>query len=225
MRISAIAFDLDGTLYPNRMMYWLSIPVFIGHPRFTYHYRGVRRELRHDDSYDDFREHQAHLLAARLGTGRAEALRLIQSRVYEQWMESLGRIRPYPHLREALTALRQRGFKLGVMSDYPPRQKLGYLGAQEFFSCIMASEDSGHLKPDKRPFLRLAECLDCAPSRILYVGDNYEYDVCGASAVGMYTAHFTRRRAARRRGGSGPAADIRFSSYKALPALVDQAFD
>ena len=225
MRISAVAFDVDGTLYPNRMMYRLSIPVFLGHPRFTYHYNSVRKELRRQDSYDNFREQQADLLAARLGTSRAKASELIQRRVYEQWTESLRRIRPFPYLRETLTALRDRGLKLGVMSDYPPRQKLGYLGVEDFFSCAMASEDSGYLKPDRRPFMRLAECLECVPSQILYVGDSYDYDVRGASGVGMHTAHLTRKRATRRHCLSEPTADIRFSSYKVLPELVDQAFD
>ena len=204
MDISAVAFDLDGTLYPYSMMYRLSVPLFLRHPRFVYHFGRVRREIRDVARMTDLHATQAGLLALRMGLNEDTARRRIDRVIYRQWVEMLAGIRPFSDLTRELELLRRRGIALAVLSDYPVERKLGYLGLQGFFDCAFTSEDTGHLKPHPAPFTELAARLDLAPERILYVGDRYWYDITGAREAGMRTAFL---------GRDAGEADIRFRTY------------
>ena len=44
--IDAVAFDIDGTLYPNSALYRRMIPFFLTNVRFMLAFGEVRREIR-----------------------------------------------------------------------------------------------------------------------------------------------------------------------------------
>ncbi len=215
MKIDAVGFDLDGTLYSHARMSRLSLPLVVRNPRVIFHFSRVRREVRRLDRIDGFRATQARLLADRLGIEAAEAEARIERLVYGEWISLLRRIRPFPHLHGALARLRAMGLRLGLMSDYPVERKLVFLGLQGLWDACFCSEETGYLKPRPEPFQRLARDLGTEPSRILYVGDSLSYDVRGAAAVGMHTALIGRR---------DPAAELCFRSYKRFAELVAERF-
>jgi putative hydrolase of the HAD superfamily len=117
-------------------------------------------------------------------------------------------------VEETLASLRAEGLRLGALSDFPLANKLPYLGLREKFECVACSEDSGYLKPNPEPFLRMAECLSVQPEHLLYVGNNYAYDIVGAHAAGMRTAHLSRRPV------RNTVADLTFSDYRSLKQYV-----
>ncbi len=215
MDIDAVAFDLDGTLYPRGMMYRLSVPLALRYPRFLYNFSHVRRALRRLACIDGFRETQASLVAARLGLDQAAAERLVERIVYREWVAMLRGIRPFPHVRAALARLRAAGLRLGLMSDSPVEEKLAFLGLEGLWDVSFCSEETGYLKPHPSPFRRLAADLGVEPRRVLYVGDSVSYDVKGAAAAGMRTALI---------GGRRCGADLSFSSYRGLADLVQSRF-
>jgi putative hydrolase of the HAD superfamily len=93
-------------------------------------------------------------------------------------------------LPRALGAVRERGVRLGVVSNsegglVPLLEQVG-LGA--LFDLVVDSHHEGVAKPDPEIFLRAARRLDVAPERCLYVGDIPEVDVAGARAAGMAAA-------------------------------------
>jgi len=93
-------------------------------------------------------------------------------------------------LREALTALRERGVHLGVVSNSegglaPLLEEVGLGG---LFSIVVDSHHEGVAKPDPEIFLRAARRLGVEPARCLYAGDIHEVDVVGARAAGMAAA-------------------------------------
>lgn len=63
----------------------------------------------------------------------------------------------------------------------------GFPELARFFSpIVVAGEDDIPPKPHPAPFLQCLEELDIAGSEAVYVGDDWNIDMCGASAVGMH---------------------------------------
>jgi putative hydrolase of the HAD superfamily len=215
MKIDAVAFDVDGTLYPRSLMYRCSLRLALRHPRFVWAFSGARRTIRRLASIDDFHGTQAALVAQQLGVDPARAGDLVERIIYGEWQQMLSGIRPFPHVDNALERLRGAGLRLGVMSDYPVERKLEYLGLQRGWQASFCSEDTGYLKPHPNPFRRLAADLGVEPSRILYVGDSPSYDIAGAVAAGMRAACVGRR---------SPQADFSFTSYRELPDIVARRY-
>jgi pyrophosphatase PpaX len=83
--------------------------------------------------------------------------------------------RLYPHVKETLGELRQRGYRTGlVTSKYRPSAKLSLEvhALEAFFDLIMTADDTPRHKPDPMPLVVAAERLALDPREILYVGDS-----------------------------------------------------
>ncbi len=213
MLLRAIAFDIDGTLYPNRAMYTRSLGFALTRPRLLYHFARVRRRLRHVRPIDDFYETQLRMTAESLGTS-ADALRERLSRyIYSDSERVLTSVPLYAGVAELLSELSGR-VKLGVMSDFPVERKLGILGLDGNWDCSISTEEVGYLKPNPEPFTALLDCLGCAPEEVLYVGNSYHYDVVGAARAGMRTAWLNDN--GRRCPDSSVQPDITFRHYGEL---------
>ncbi len=227
--LDAIGFDIDGTLYPETVMYLCSLPAFIRSPSLMSRFGRMRREVRSYEpagSQEEFREQQATLILEAMGKradpiGIKKLLKRIDSQIYGTWLHSFRFIQPFDGVRELFRALGESPYKVGLLSDFPPGIKPEALGVSPYCDAITSAEDTGQLKPHQAPFLRFSEELGCSdPSRMLYVGNSYGKDILGASAAGMKTAlyiHPIHKRALNR---SYPAADIVFSSYRELQRIL-----
>lgn len=209
--IAAVAFDIDGTLYPNWSMYLASAPLVIRHGRLFRAFGEARIAARTIRPIDDLAATTAALTARRLGVSVERAEAMIRDIVYRRWEATLRGVKPYRGARDLLLQLRERGVKIGAMSDFPVGRKLRTLGLDGLWDVAFSSEDTGYLKPNPEPFRRLAAELEQPPERILYVGNSARYDVLGAKGSGMRTAYITRRRFRR-----AAVADCVFSRYAEL---------
>ena len=219
MRFDAVAFDLDGTLYPSYRLYARAFPSMLGKARFLAAFSRTRRELRASGldaiqratpaaavgtqmaaraadpgAGPAFRARQAELLSRRLGIEVGEAVELIDRDFYRGVEELFSKVPPFGGLKRALDEIAASGRRLALLSDLPPARKLELLGLSDRFECALCSEDSGFLKPAREPFAMLAERLGIRPERILYVGNNPSIDVAGAKMAGMAAAIVTLRR-------------------------------
>jgi putative hydrolase of the HAD superfamily len=210
MEIQAVAFDLDGTLYPNYQMYLRSMPFFLAHPRLVRHFGKIRRVIRTIRPVHNFRNLQAELLAGSLRISTTRAAELIERNIYGRWEETFRHVSAYSGVRETLKRFREVGLKIAVISDLPVDRKLGYLGLADLIDCAFSSEETGYLKPNPEPFLSLAQRLNLPPDTIMYVGNHYKYDILGAKKVGMRSAHLSVKKAV------DSEADLTFSSYGKL---------
>jgi len=217
MPIQALGFDLDGTLYPAWKMYGASASLAFRYGKFLRAFAEARKILRKPEAgpilgnrpIEDrtaFREVQATLVADLLSLPTDDIKSMIDTIIYEKVEASFRSVKPYPDLLSCLKALSSAEFTLGILSDLPPEKKLKLLGVDGFFACSICSEDSGALKPDRRPFLALAASLGLPPSSILYVGNKEDYDIRGAHSVGMKTALIG--------SGRDSAADFRFRRWE-----------
>lgn len=95
--------------------------------------------------------------------------------------------RLYPETRPTLDALRDQGYRLGVISNFDARlfDLLEGLGIADHFDPIVASSRAGAAKPDRAIFLHALSACGVDPERAVHVGDTYELDVLGAQAAGV----------------------------------------
>lgn len=89
---------------------------------------------------------------------------------------------------ETLAALRERGYRTGVISnaDGRVRRLLEDAGLAPFLEIVIDSSEVGVEKPDPRIFHAATERLETRPSACAFVGDIYEIDVLGARAAGLH---------------------------------------
>ena len=94
---------------------------------------------------------------------------------------------------EILASLRERGFRLAVVSNFDQRLHavLGHLGLREHFEHVILSSETGSDKPDPRIFRRALELMDVAAAEALHVGDEPAKDG-GAEAIGLRVFHLER---------------------------------
>ena len=91
-----------------------------------------------------------------------------------------------PGAKEVLGELKQRGYKLGVVSNWDALlpgvlEATGLIG---FFDYVAASALEGVAKPDPRIFQIVLGHLQVSPQETVHVGDS-EDDVKGATAAGI----------------------------------------
>jgi putative hydrolase of the HAD superfamily len=96
---------------------------------------------------------------------------------------------------EAIDALEAVGLALGIVSNFEAwlEDLLGALGVRERFPVRAISGIEGVEKPDPAIFLRAIDRLGADPADVVYVGDNPEFDVAPAAAVGMTPILIDRR--------------------------------
>jgi len=119
----------------------------------------------------------------------------------EETWETFGQpksYRPYPEVMGVLAELRNRGYRLGVVSNWDSRlllicEKLGIATLVDF---VLASAVVGVEKPDRRIFDMALARAGVPPYRALHVGDDYEADVLGAQGAGIDALHLDRDGAA-----------------------------
>jgi len=212
--IDAVAFDLDGTLYPNYRFYMRLLPFIVREHKLLRAMGQARDVLRSASKEGRFYELQARIMAEIL----SENVDLVKERteklIYRGWEPLFRKVRLFRGVRETLADLRASGLKLGLLSDFPPDIKLMHLGLADGWDAVLCSELSGRLKPDPLPFLDLARALGTEPSRVLYVGNSVAYDIAGAKAAGMKSALVTFF------GKKNCGADLVFSDYRQLRSFV-----
>jgi len=93
-----------------------------------------------------------------------------------------------------LTALRQRGLKLGVISNWDDRLRplLKSLRLADQFDRVVVSCEVGDSKPASVVFQVAVEQLGVPAGSILHVGDSFEMDVQGARDAGLNAVQIAR---------------------------------
>jgi phosphoglycolate phosphatase len=145
-----------------------------------------------------------------------------QGRLHEamlaRYEDAVSLTRPYPNVRETLTALRASGHRLGVCTNKPvgpTRAVLAHLELEPFFGAVFGGDSLAARKPDPAPLFAAFEAL--GEGEALYVGDS-EIDAETARRAGLPFLLFTE--GYRQRPVADLAHTIAFSDFAELPALV-----
>jgi putative hydrolase of the HAD superfamily len=94
-----------------------------------------------------------------------------------------------------LDALEAAGLRLGIVSNFEAwlEELLGSLGVRDRFDVVVISGSEGIEKPDPRIFALALDRLGLDAAEVTYVGDNPEFDMAPARAVGMSSILIDRR--------------------------------
>jgi putative hydrolase of the HAD superfamily len=95
--------------------------------------------------------------------------------------------RIYDDVPATLQTLRNRGYRLAVISNWDDRLRklLSGLQLDHFFEAIVLSVDAGATKPSPQIFERALAAFDLPAGSVLHIGDSVEEDVIGARDSGM----------------------------------------
>ncbi|MEO7665163.1 MAG: HAD family hydrolase [Candidatus Limnocylindrales bacterium] len=102
-------------------------------------------------------------------------------------------IEPVAGARQVLADLAARGFRVGLLSNWPLAETIDRYAAGAGWlpslTGIFVSQRIGTIKPHPAIFAAAAEGLDCEPGTLLHVGDDWAADVVGARAAGWRAAY------------------------------------
>ena len=101
----------------------------------------------------------------------------------------------YPETLTTLTALTDRGFRLGVISNFDSRLfgLLDGFDLTRFFDPIVISTHAGAAKPEGAIFVQALAHHGLRPEDTLHVGDSLHADIAGARAAGMIPVLIDRK--------------------------------
>ena len=201
--IKVIAFDIDGTLYPAYRLNVRIVRHFFANALHFLHFGLIRRQLRRTAPLGDLFEYQARLLGERIKMSSGEAMKLLDDMAYTGLAKYFKTIKPFKDVPETFAKLKEAGYRLALLSDFPPEQKGDLWGLKPYCEKILSTEKIGALKPEE----------------ILYVGNSVKYDIYGAKNAGMKTAYLEPlwRRVLHR---PLKAADISFGNYRQFQKIA-----
>jgi len=125
------------------------------------------------------------LVLKHLGITEKELVRIVRSKWYDFTNFTL-----FPEVKEVLLELRQRGLKLGLISNSYEEglhRELRDLELEKStFDIIVGVDTVQCMKPHPDIFHYALEKLKVKPDEAMFVGDDVELDYKGAEKVGMY---------------------------------------
>lgn len=173
------------------------------------YYRAHHDEGRDATSLADLRRRCAEVLLANLpGTGHVSLGDVTHA--------LLGALRfvPFAEVPDALRALRARGLRLVVVSNWDVSlvAALDDAGLTPLLDAVVSSAEVGARKPAPAIFARALELAGVTAAEAVHVGDSAEYDVVGARAAGIEPVLVVRD------GAPGPPAGV--STVRGLDELA-----
>ena len=146
----------------------------------------------HDDARDfaglkDLRRRCAGIVRAELGTA-------LPVGDVEDAMLAAIRFRPYPEVPGVLRALRERGVRLVVVSnwDVSLHDVLERTRLRALLDGVVTSAEFGAAKPDPAIFAQALELAGAGAGDAVHAGDDLEADVEGARAAGIEPVYVAR---------------------------------
>lgn len=218
--IQAIAFDIDGTVYAQWRIHLFAVFHYLSHAIFFLHYGLVRHELHGMKPTSDFNRIQTEKMAQHLHCSYEKAHEKLEKIVYKGLEKYFQKIPCYRDCVETIRKFKEAGFKIALLSDFPPDQKGEIWGIRQYCDVILGTESLGALKPDPFSFTKMAEQLEVSPEKILFVGNSRKYDVAGSKAAGMKSAYLLAWRYRIFKFLKVKDADVTFSKYRQLQDYV-----
>ena len=196
MKVKAVVFDLDGTLYDSAgLPFHLIVKELCrGRLGLLYSERCIRRKFAGKDfgSCEKLYEEFFKAMGKMCGCSARKAREWYFTVYMKDMVKALQRhFSARNGLESLLDRLEKKGIKTAVFSDYGcMERKMMALGIDcSRFSLIADSPSFGGFKPSVTSFRKLASALGLEPSEILMVGDRTDTDGDGAKACGMQFIH------------------------------------
>jgi putative hydrolase of the HAD superfamily len=186
-KLRAILFDLDNTLYPEEQF-------VLGGYRAAANCLAEHTNL----AAETLEKKMLHILHTQ-GRGRVFNKLLTELNLDSLvWLRTLvlvyrshgPMISLFPEVEEALTALKDQGFRLGLVTDGPAsvqRRKIAALDLERRMDVIVCTDElgAGYAKPSNVPFEVATTLLGVAANETAYLADDISKDFAGPNRLGM----------------------------------------
>jgi phosphoglycolate phosphatase len=182
-----IIFDLDGTLIDSGPDLAEAVNVML---------ESLGRERFSLETIHEWVGNGAQTLVKRALLGRAEVDEEINGELFENALETFlsyyeqnvcVKTVTYPHVIAALQALRQKGYKLSIVTNKPYKfiqPILESFEIEELFDLYLGGDSLPQKKPDPTPLLHICKELSVSVEESIMVGDS-KNDILAAGACGM----------------------------------------
>ena len=211
MHVRCVLFDLDGTLYDS--------------PEYS---KQLESEiLKYVSRTLELGETETRALLTQRRRELGTLTRTIQSLGIDRnaFFQALAdRISPSLYIsrdsevQETIRALREQGFKTGLVSNSGHPLVLKILDAigldRSLFDVIITSTEA-EPKPSPQPFLLAMKCIGCDASEVVYVGDREYAEIRPARRFGLRTVLLNRDGAV-----GSTRADVVIGSLSEVPKVV-----
>ncbi|HZS46625.1 MAG TPA: HAD-IA family hydrolase [Blastocatellia bacterium] len=98
-------------------------------------------------------------------------------------------IKPFPNVNETLQELRQRGYRIGVVTSkrlLGAERGLKAFDLDKLVDVVIAAEDTTEHKPHPAPLIKGMERLESSPETTAYIGDS-THDMIAGKRAGVFT--------------------------------------
>lgn len=139
---------------------------------------------------------------------------------------SLRRCRPFAGVKEMLSALRERGAGVYLLSNAQAcftHAEISACGLEPYFHGVLLSSEAGWKKPSPAFFEAAFSRFALSPESCLYVGNDLCDDVGGAHAVGMKCVYIHSRQSGKYDGA--PTPDVQAKNRNDLKRILLSACD
>lgn len=193
MAIKAILFDFWGTLAENGTysptkgtLRILRIP--IDYKEFIVRFEEAFFTKSYPTQEDAFK--------AVCDEFRVRPLPIVLSKMVGLWNKNKLFAKPYPDTVETLIALKEKGYKLAIVSNTQKgavEDVIAKHNLKQYFDAVVLSYEHHMLKQDGKLYHVALEKLGVKPSEAIVVGDSIETDLEGAKAAGIKGVLIDRR--------------------------------
>ena len=159
--IKAVCFDIDGTFYPLFQTRLRVALASLSSLPFALSYNKARQRVRTEDSFLSLpplseKERAERMCRYMWDRSDEESISYFIGKekkvFFDRYERLFSGIKPYEGVVETIEELKKRGYRLGVLSDFPVGTKLKAMGIEDYFSVILSSEEWGRYKPCLTPF-------------------------------------------------------------------------
>ncbi|MCQ2335860.1 MAG: HAD family hydrolase [Paludibacteraceae bacterium] len=191
MKIKAVIFDLDGTLYNNSGLPYKIAVHSLGHIRMLMCERSVRRDMAgiyfgdKEKTYNEFFKR----IAVKSGKSKESVSKWYSENYLPLQVKLLQKhFKAYDWVLPTLDKLRHKGVLLACYSDYGfISEKLMAIGIPpEKFDLIIDAPSAGGFKPCRESLETVTKLLGVSPKEALVIGDREDTDGLGAKAANMH---------------------------------------
>ncbi|MDH5740797.1 MAG: HAD family hydrolase [Nitrospira sp.] len=190
--VELVVFDVDGTLYRQDILRRRMLQQLLLHAiaradlkplRILSSYRQIRESLAVAET-ERFEPILVAETAREVGCAPCDVDEVVSEWIHRRPLRLLAPCR-YPFLPELFRAIKRKRKIIGILSDYPAKEKMQAMELEADYIVTAHDEAVGILKPHPRGLEVLMTIAGVLPSRTVLIGDRHDRDGAAAQRAGV----------------------------------------